>query len=200
MSLTIQFYTMLSMVAAGTWLGASIDTYRRFARQPRPKWSWMTIFNDFLFWLIQGLLIFYVLLKVNEGEMRFYIFLALICGYAAYQALFQRIYLRSLETCIRASIAIYRFVRALIISIFINPIKWLLKLLYSLVIMVISLILSILMFIFKVIFKPLSWLGKIVYKLSRLDRLVNSIKKSKWVKKAVALWKYIRTRGNKGDD
>ncbi len=188
------------MVAAGTWLGASIDTYRRFARQPRPSLSWVTVLNDFLFWLIQGLLIFYVLLKVNEGEMRFYIFLALLCGYAAYQAVFQRWYLRILEIGIQTSIAIFRFIRTLILTIFINPIKWLLKLLYSLVIMVISVILSILSFLFRLIVRPIRWLGKLVYKLSRLDRLVNSIKKTKWVKKAVAFWKFIRTRGNKGDD
>ncbi len=188
------------MVAAGTWLGASIDTYKRFAREPRPSLSWVTVLNDFLFWLIQGLLIFYILLKVNEGEMRFYVFLALLCGYAAYQALFQRPYLQILETSIRISIAIFRFIRTLIIMILINPIKWLLKLLYSLVMMVISLILSILSFLFKLFIRPIRWLGKVLYKLSRMDRLVKRIKKNKWVKKAVAFWKFIRTRGNKGDD
>ncbi|HGK0924605.1 TPA: spore cortex biosynthesis protein YabQ, partial [Streptococcus pneumoniae] len=39
MSLTIQLYTMLSMIGMGAWIGASLDTYQRFLkRQERKRW------------------------------------------------------------------------------------------------------------------------------------------------------------------
>ena len=75
----------------GQFLGAALDTYNRFLKRSERK-PWIVFIHDVLFWVIQGLLIFYVLFLVNEGEFRFYLFLALFCGFAAYQALFQKLY------------------------------------------------------------------------------------------------------------
>ena len=94
MTLTVQFYTMIAMVAMGVWLGVAMDTYSRFFHPSKSKSLWLYA-NDVVFWLLQGLLIFYVLYVVNEGELRLYVFLALLCGYAAYRALLQPLYRRS---------------------------------------------------------------------------------------------------------
>ncbi len=40
---------------------------------------------------------FYVLLLVNEAELRIYVFLALLCGFAAYQSMLKAIYMRLLN-------------------------------------------------------------------------------------------------------
>ncbi len=90
MTLSTQFLTMLSMIGMGSLFGAMLDTYQRFLKRPKRK-SLIVFINDLFFWIIQALLIFYTLFQVNNGELRFYIFLALLCGFAAYQSLFKRL-------------------------------------------------------------------------------------------------------------
>ena len=109
MTLSTQFLTMLSMIGMGSLFGAMLDTYQRFLKRPKRK-SWIVFFNDLLFWIIQALIIFYTLFLVNNGELRFYIFLALLCGFAAYQSLFKGLILKLLEMVIQSVISIYRFI------------------------------------------------------------------------------------------
>ncbi len=94
MTLSTQFLTMLSMIGMGSFFGVMFDTYQRFLDRPNRK-SWIVFFNDLLFWVIQALIIFYILFLVNNGELRFYIFIALLCGFAAYQSLLKGIYLKT---------------------------------------------------------------------------------------------------------
>ncbi|MDV2887301.1 spore cortex biosynthesis protein YabQ [Alkalihalophilus pseudofirmus] len=169
MSLTVQFYTMVSMAAMGIWLGAAIDTYGRFLRKRR-SFHWLTALKDVLFWLIQGLIVFYVLLESNHGEVRFYVFLAILCGYACYKALLQNTYQRLLEVIIRLSIAFYRFVTNLFNILLIVPIKYVLKLLYTLGMMVVTAIVAIFLFIFRIIWRPLRWALRLIGKATRIDR------------------------------
>jgi len=108
MSLTIQFYTMVAMIAMGSFIGASMDTYHRFFKRDQRK-IWLAIINDVLFWILEALLLFYILFLVNKGEIRFYIFLALLCGYACYQSLLKGIYLHLLERLIIVVKKTYQF-------------------------------------------------------------------------------------------
>jgi len=171
MSLTTQFYTMLAMVGMGGWLGAALDTYGRFLKRPL-RARWVVFINDLLFWLVQGLILFYLLLLVNEGELRIYIFLAVLCGYAAYQSLLKKIYLQLLEIFIQTSLTIYRlFIRAgqlmivkpivgtiqLLIAIILGTanilwklIKWGFKFLWSLV---------------KILLSPVTFLFRLLWRL-----------------------------------
>jgi len=127
MSLTTQLETMLAMAGMGSWIGIALDTYNRFLQ--RSKRARLIVFlHDLLFWLLQALLIFYVLLLTNEGELRVYIFLALLCGYAAYQSLFRRAYLKLLEAIIRCCIALYRFFIRTCYYVIVQPIRLLLHL------------------------------------------------------------------------
>ncbi|MFC0559595.1 spore cortex biosynthesis protein YabQ [Halalkalibacter alkalisediminis] len=175
MTLTVQLYTMLSMAAMGIYLGAAIDTYGRFTRK-RPSFNWLVACNDVLFWLVQALVVFYVLLQANNGEIRFYIFLALVCGFAAYRALFQTFYQRVLEIMITRIIQTYRLTIKLITILLINPVKYLLKVLYSLCIMVLTACLTVLLFLLNLIWKPLRWFLLLLYKWTGLNKQVNKIK------------------------
>ncbi|WP_096203240.1 spore cortex biosynthesis protein YabQ [Bacillus sp. FJAT-45350] len=199
MTLTVQLNTMLSMVAMGIWVGAAIDTYGRFAKERR-SFHWMTALNDLLFWIVQGLLVFYVLLNVNQGEMRFYILLALICGFAAYRALFQRHYQMLLERVIAGIISLYRFMRSVFIVMLYNPLKSLLKLLYTLCMMLVTLLLTILVTLFKIFYKPLRWIGIFLYKLCRIYKVVGAIRKNKYVQKGKKIIDYLFRRSNRGDE
>src|SRR5438309_5601434 len=108
MTLSTQFMTMLAMIGMGIFFGAGLDTYNRFLKRSKRK-NWIVFINDILFWILQGLFIFFVLFRVNQGELRIYIFIALLCGFAAYQSLFKVIYLRWLEVLISFVISLLRF-------------------------------------------------------------------------------------------
>lgn len=171
MSLTTQFYTMLAMIAMGSIFGASLDTYNRFLQRGKRK-KWIVFINDVMFWLIQGLAIFYILFLVNYGEIRFYIFIALVCGFAAYQALMKNIYVKLLEAIINAIIAIYQFIQRLFMSLIFHPIKWIVLAIITLsitlgkvLLSLVKMIIKMLLWVLKVIFYPIKWILSLLWKL-----------------------------------
>ncbi|WP_148631336.1 spore cortex biosynthesis protein YabQ [Bacillus sp. E214] len=164
MSLDTQFVTLLSMIGMGIYFGAAFDTYNRFLVRAKRK-VWFVFINDILFWCIQALLIFYVLYESNQGEWRFYILLALLCGYSAYQALLRNSYKRLLEMTIYWVNKFSKFLVKLGALLFIRPIKGL-----------IALIITVILLIFQVLLKfgnPLLWLAK--YLLKALISIVRVI-------------------------
>ncbi|MCT8136380.1 spore cortex biosynthesis protein YabQ [Anaerobacillus sp. CMMVII] len=190
MSLTVQLQTMLAMVAMGGWIGMAIDTYSRLIRGR--SWNkWITVINDGLFWILQGLLVFYVLLQINEGEMRFYILVALLCGYSCYRALLFRIYLKMLEAVIQGVIRTYRFLKAALFMLVINPIKELLKFLYKLCMMIVSFSITVIFFLLKIIYTPFVWIGRLIWRLvpkEKLKKFYNKLGFYKKVKNYIKRW------------
>ncbi|MBY0148332.1 spore cortex biosynthesis protein YabQ [Neobacillus niacini] len=178
MTLSTQFLTMLSMIGMGSLFGVMFDTYQRFLDRPNRK-SWIVFFNDLLFWVIQALIIFYILFLVNNGELRFYIFVALLCGFAAYQSLFKGVYLRLLEFMIKTAIAIYRFIRRAFQLLIYKPVVGLIQLVISIIILIgrglfslVKFVLKVLLFILKIVWVPIVKIILILWKL-----LPKSIKK-----------------------
>lgn len=164
MTLTVQFYTIVAMIGSGIWLGASLDTYHRF--HPRGKrWNWLRFINDILFWIVQALLIFYVLLQVNKGEVRIVIFLALLCGFAFYKSLLQSLFQRILERLIKITVGIIRFFKKIFRLFIYNPAKVILNLLVGLSKMVIRFLLSALLFLSGILLYPLKLIGKLLVAL-----------------------------------
>lgn len=108
MTLSVQFTTMAVMVLSGIYLGLAQDTFRRISvhwkKRPIISYSF-----EIGFWLLQTLIVFYVLFLVNSGEIRFYIFLACLLGFSFYQALLKTIYRQMLERLISVFRAIYKF-------------------------------------------------------------------------------------------
>jgi len=187
MSLTTQFYTMLSMIAMGSFFGASLDTYGRFLKRPKRK-KWIVFINDILFWIFQGLFIFYVLFIVNEGEVRLYIFLALLCGYAAYQSLFKNYYLKILEKIIHICIHLFRTIVQTVNNIVVQPIKWIITTLIALSLSLLTLVkmflygiwkitLSILQFLLSPFIGVIKWFWKIMPKSVKIfsEKMYNKI-------------------------
>jgi spore cortex biosynthesis protein YabQ len=171
MTLSTQFLTMISMVGMGVLFGASLDTYQRFLNRPKRK-RWFVFINDILFWVAQGLSIFYTLFLVNQGEIRFYIFLALLCGFAAYQSLCKRLYMSLLEVLIQICISTYRFGEKTFLYLIWKPILWIIGLLISLILALykgllalIRLIYKVIKWVFGVVFKIIMWILLIFWKL-----------------------------------
>ncbi len=152
------------MAAMGSYLGAAIDTYNRFLIRSKRK-SWLVFLNDIFFWVLQGLIFFYVLFVVNQGELRSYIFLAILCGFAAYQSLLKRGYARVLEIIITMIISIYRYAVKIFLMLIYRPIVSLLLGCVSLVTIIgkglfvlVKWTIQVLWMIIKVIFTPVQWL------------------------------------------
>jgi len=171
MSITTQFITMLTMIGMGGWLGLALDTYSRFLQRSK-RANWVVFINDILFWIVQALVVFYVLLVVNQGELRFYIFLALLCGYAAYQSLFRNIYLKVLDFMIRTGIAIYRIITKTLYYVTVRPVQLLIQLLLIILTGSGHILLVVLRGIYKLsksllmlLFSPFKWLMLILWKL-----------------------------------
>jgi spore cortex biosynthesis protein YabQ len=180
MTLSTQFLTMLAMIGMGSLFGASLDTHNRFLKRSKRK-SWIVFINDILFWLFQGLSIFYVLFSVNMGELRFYIFLALLCGFAAYQALFKKLYLKVLERAISITVNVYIFLVKTFRICVIRPLQFLAATVLSMLILtgrglyaLVKWLLAVLLWLLKVfLYKPVKMLLFLFWKL-----LPKKIKKS----------------------
>src|SRR5699024_2786866 len=170
MTLHVQFMSLISMVIGGFYLGMAIDTFRRFSTY----WERNIFFKyslEICFWLMQSLILFYVLFRVNDGEIRFYIFLSCLLGFATYQALAAFIYKQLLEGVIRIVRSIYRFFKRLIEVLIIIPVKWLVTTLFMVVLWVVQLIFTILFWILEMLFFPLGALINHIYQ--RLPKKVH---------------------------
>lgn len=183
MSLPVQFYTLLAMIGMGSLFGATLDTYQRFLKRGKRK-KWIVFLNDLLFWFIQGIIIFYVLFLVNYGELRFYLFLALLCGFSAYQALFKKIYLKLLESLIQLVKAVARLIYKTFYLLVYKPARGLCILLAAIILYVYGLLLSLVKIVWimvkwvlKTVFKPFVWILKKVIPES-VEKFVVQLRKT----------------------
>ena len=169
MTISVQFLTMLAMIGMGSFFGAAFDTYNRFLKRAGRK-RWIVFCNDILFWLLQALIIFYVLYRINGGELRFYIFLALLCGFAAYQSLLRPGYLRLLEFLIKTVIAVCRFFAKVYLYFIYRPLFALVKMVISIAIMLGNALFALLKGLYrlfsllvKIVLAPFGWIWRKVW-------------------------------------
>ncbi|UZJ78940.1 spore cortex biosynthesis protein YabQ [Fictibacillus sp. KU28468] len=181
MTLSVQFQTMLSMAAMGIWIGMAIDTYGRFVHERR-KWYWLHFINDLIFWLLQALIVFYVLLHVNHANLRLYIFAALLCGFSFYKALLQTGYKRVLEVMIRIVTQLFRFFVRLFYGFIIKPVKWVISIILAIGILAARWVWAIVFTLLKIVFSPIKWLFRLISRFIPKQTWYNL--KGKWLKKA----------------
>lgn len=87
MTLDIQIWTMASMMLSGVALGMLYDAYRVVSGEFRfPRWTIPPL--DILYWAVGTIAVFRVLYLSNGGEVRLYVFLALMIGVSGYFAFF----------------------------------------------------------------------------------------------------------------
>lgn len=169
MSLHMQFTTLLAMIGTGMIIGACFDTYAHiFNRSERHRFIvWIA---DILFWVVQALYVFYTLLVINNGQVRLYIFFSILCGYATYQALFQRIYVRLLKKIIHIFVTLYRLIVRMFYYIIILPLRLLYRFCIFLFITTCHVVLSVGKILYKVIYgciqfllRPFIWIGRFIW-------------------------------------
>ncbi|PFA16838.1 MULTISPECIES: spore cortex biosynthesis protein YabQ [Bacillus cereus group] len=199
MSLTIQLYTMLSMIGMGAWIGAALDTYQRFLQRSQRN-RWLVFIYDILFWIVQALFVFYVLLIVNEAELRIYVFVALLCGFAAYQSLLKAVYMRVLNFLIYVFVQTIQFFIKIVHLLMIKPVIIIAQLIIAFILFLFRIVLSIgnvlwkcfrwiLLFVWKVFFWPVRFLTLLIWKL-----LPNRVKL--FIKKYVGLLQHTKKLTN----
>ncbi|WP_163527983.1 spore cortex biosynthesis protein YabQ [Halobacillus ihumii] len=189
MTLTTQFMTMVVMLAGGIYVGAAVDTFERLFSK-RNKRSWLELFWQLAFWVAQAALLFFLLFLVNYGELRLYVFIAVICGYSAYRALFQTRYKKLLEYIIRFVTRLMTFFARLFNAIIIWPIRT-----------IIMLITTLLLFVYKVFYKGIHLLFLVVlYPFLLIFRMIWKLlpkKLKKNLNKTAGFWVKIKNTINK---
>lgn len=188
MTLTVQFYTMLSMIGMGIWLGAAVDTYRRFMHSQRS--SLLLIFCDVLFWIVQGLIVFYVLLLVNDGTIRFYIFVALLCGFAMYQALLRNLYLHLLNACIKLAIFAFNVCVNFFRNFIVSPIRAIVRGIIQILLFLFNLLMSFCLLVFRLLVSIMKGVSRLVWTF-----IPKSLKK--YIKRLAGFWKIVQNKINK---
>lgn len=93
-SLTSQFYAFLVTILAGVTIGIIFDFYRVIRGLARPK-KVFTNLGDLAFWVISTMVIFFLLLVGNWGEIRFYVFVGILAGIGLYLRCLSRYFVRT---------------------------------------------------------------------------------------------------------
>ena len=164
MTLHVQFVTLFTMIAGGFYLGLAKDTLQRFA----PLWEsrpFLVYGIEISFWLMNTSFLFYLLYRVNAGELRLIIFIACLLGFSIYQALATTIYQRILEGVIRILSTIFRSVARTADLLFIRPIRALFRFIKLCIIRVLLVLRTIGYFLLRLLFFPIKWIWKGLYAL-----------------------------------
>lgn len=145
------------MIAGGIYLGFITETFRRASINWRNN-VYATYIFEIGFWVTQTFILFFVLYKVNDGELRVYVFLACLLGFSIYVVLFKTIYKRLLEFMIKVIKVIVKGVIQTIDVLIIQPIKWIVHAAVIVLLYVLNVCLKLLLFILKVLFYPIKLL------------------------------------------
>ncbi|WP_042353254.1 spore cortex biosynthesis protein YabQ [Bacillus massiliigorillae] len=206
MTLSTQFYTLIAMIGMGSYFGAALDTYQLFLKRPIRS-RWLVFIHDLLFWVLQAVLIFYVLFIVNQGEIRLYLFLALVCGFAAYQALLKKGYLFILNKIISFCKATLNFLKKLCMILIVKPILSIITLLFFVIKLVLKGLFTLVKMLWRVViwclrlvFFPIVWILRLFYNIlpkpvtNKVEKLHNKTKGffgklQKYISSIIDKWK-----------
>jgi len=131
-------------------MGIGFDTYHVFKRKIRFP-MWVVFFVDLLFWLGSIALVFYVLIEVNNGVVRYPIFIGMLVGAWMYFVLGSKYYIQLLETMIKFSIWLFYTIVTTIDILIVKPIRFIFQLIWMIAIFIFSLLMSILQFLWKIV-------------------------------------------------
>ncbi|MFT8318653.1 MAG: spore cortex biosynthesis protein YabQ [Sporolactobacillus sp.] len=146
MTLREQFLSLALMILMGIWIGASFSVYQRFVH-PGKRMRWILLLTDPLFWILQALLLFILLLPVNEGRLRFYMFLGTALGFSFYKVLLEKPFLLVFDKIVRLIVQICSFIAKTIYQLVLYPLYFLLMLVFKLCKMIVSVVFKIIGFI-----------------------------------------------------
>jgi len=153
MTVSLQFISLLVMMACGILTAAGVDAIRYLYSHAKPG-SFIFRFSNFLeviAWLVLGIGTFYVLFEIRDGAWRIYDPLAQIAGIFLYESIFQRP---------------FRFMGRVIRNVLFRPIWFIIRLIVKMIVKIAQAIYKILLLI-----------------VSPFKRLIELLKKSPLKKK-----------------
>lgn len=184
---------MAAMVLSGAALGLLYDGYRVLSGELRfPRWMIPPL--DILYWAVGAVAVFRVLYLSNGGEVRIYVFLALLLGISTYFALLSGFFVQAIRWTIAQVRRLIRFSIRLFDVLVVRPIIAL----YRLCIAILGFLAALSIFLGKLVIQLLYPLWKIAvwlvrplavhgYKLMRGDRWLAP---AAW--RAANGWRWIR--------
>jgi len=93
LSMSGQAFAFLASALGGAVLGAFFDVFRAIRRLVKHKTA-ATSAEDALFWVAATMLMFWLLMVVNHGELRFYPLLGAVLGAVLYLATISKIVIK----------------------------------------------------------------------------------------------------------
>ena len=136
---TNQAYLFLIFIINGIIIGVLFDFFRILRKTFKTK-DIITYLQDILFWILTGFIILYSTFTFNNGEIRIFMFIAILIGVVAYMTLIS-------SYVIKINVTIINFFKNIIQKIFnvlIMPFKWIYRV------------------IKKILNKPLSFVKKLI--------------------------------------
>ena len=107
---TNQAYLFLIFILNGLIIGILFDFFRILRKSFKTS-DIVTYIEDLLFWILAGIIILYSIFTFNNGEIRLFMFLAIVMGVIIYMFLFS-------SYVIRVNVAIIKFLKNITIKIF----------------------------------------------------------------------------------
>lgn len=89
-TLIVDLHIFLGAIYGGLIVGFVYDIYKTIRYYSKPN-KFFTYLGDLLFWAILSLLFFYILLKINWGELRGYIIIGSLSGLFVYKKIFSKV-------------------------------------------------------------------------------------------------------------
>jgi len=147
-SIGTQLQTVMAMLTCGALMGMGFDTYHVFKGKSRLP-GWIVFICDLLFWLGSMALVFLILVKVNDGFIRFPIFFGVIIGAWLYFVVGSKKYIHFLHRVIEFSQWLYRTILLVIDTLLVRPILFF----YRAILMLLAFLYSVLLWIIGFVWK-----------------------------------------------
>lgn len=107
---TNQAYLFLIFIANGIVIGILFDFFR-ISRRVVKTGDLMTYIEDLIFWILTGSIVLYSIFVFNNGEIRLFMFLAIIIGVISYMLLLS-------SYVIKVNVKIINILKKIVLKIF----------------------------------------------------------------------------------
>lgn len=120
MTLEVQFWTLVMMVAGGNALGAIYDLFRVVHQRLRmPRLAYIPI--DITYWILSTILIFSLLYSSNQGQLRLFVFIGMASGVLIYYFLLSKPTTRLFNGIMTMIASLYKFAVKMVQLLIIKP-------------------------------------------------------------------------------
>ncbi|MCK8827511.1 spore cortex biosynthesis protein YabQ [Natroniella acetigena] len=128
-SLRLQLFTFINMMLVGVIIGIIFDFYRVLRGSFNPSRIITDVF-DLFFSLVATLLVFLGLIYSNRGEVRIYIFVAVIIGEIIYYLTISQFFIKFFRRLIRSIFCLYNKLKKTVVFLY-NRLKRVILLIYN---------------------------------------------------------------------